>query len=105
VTSGATLGDCFDRTAALLGARLAVREVEQAIQSHPKVREVAVIGAPGPHGDDVVRCVVVARGPCTPEEIVRHCEGRSADYKIPSRIEFRDALPKSETGKLLRQRL
>lgn len=80
-------------------------EVEQAIQSHPKVREVAVVGAPGPHGDDVVRCVVVASGPCTPEEIVRHCEGRIADYKIPSRIEFRDTLPKSETGKLLRQRL
>ncbi len=80
-------------------------EVEQAIQSHPKVREVAVIGAPGAHGDDIVRCVVVTSGPCTPEEIVRHCEGRIADYKIPSRIEFRDALPKSETGKLLRQRL
>jgi long-chain acyl-CoA synthetase len=80
-------------------------EVEQAIQSHPKVREAAVVGAPGPHGDDVVRCVVVASGPCTPEEIIRHCEGLIADYKIPSRIEFRDALPKSETGKLLRQRL
>ena len=80
-------------------------EVEEAIQSHPAVREVAVVGAPGPHGDDVVRCVVVASGPCTAEEIVRHCAGRIADYKIPSRIEFRDALPKSETGKLLRQRL
>ena len=80
-------------------------EVEQAIQSHPKVREVAVVGAPGPHGDDVVRCVVVASGPCTPEEIVRHCQGRIADYKIPSRVEFRDELPKSETGKLLRQKL
>jgi long-chain acyl-CoA synthetase len=80
-------------------------EVEAAIQSHPKVREVAVVGAPGAHGDDVVRCVVVARGTCTPEEIVRHCEGRIADYKIPSRIEFRDELPKSETGKILRQKL
>jgi long-chain acyl-CoA synthetase len=80
-------------------------EVEEAIRSHPKVDEVAVVGAPGPHGDDVVRCVVVARTACTPEEIVRHCEGRIADYKIPSRIEFRDALPKSETGKVLRQKL
>jgi long-chain acyl-CoA synthetase len=80
-------------------------EVEQAIQSHPKVREVAVVGVPAPHGDDVVRSVVVASGSCTAEEIVRHCEGRIADYKIPSRIEFRDALPKSETGKLLRQKL
>jgi len=80
-------------------------EVEHAIQSHPNVREVAVVGAPGPHGDDVVRCVVVASGPCTAEEIVRHCAERIADYKIPSRIEFRDELPKSETGKLLRQKL
>ena len=80
-------------------------EVEDAIRSHPKVRDVAVVGAPGPHGDDVVRCVVVASEPCAPEEIVRHCEGRIADYKIPSRIEFRDELPKSETGKLLRQKL
>jgi long-chain acyl-CoA synthetase len=80
-------------------------EVEEAIRSHPKVHDVAVVGAPGAHGDDVVRCVVVASAPCAAEEIVRHCEGRIADYKIPSRIEFRDELPKSETGKLLRQKL
>jgi long-chain acyl-CoA synthetase len=80
-------------------------EVEEAIQSHPKVREVAVVGAPGAHGDDVVRCVVVAGEPCTPEEIVRHCRDRIADYKIPSRIEFRAELPRSDTGKLLRQKL
>jgi long-chain acyl-CoA synthetase len=80
-------------------------EVEEAIASHAKVREVAVVGAPGPHGDDVVRCVIVAAEPCTAEEIVAHCAARIADYKIPSRIEFRDALPKSETGKLLRHEL
>lgn len=80
-------------------------EVEQAIQSHPKVREVVVVGVPGPHGDDIVRCVVVAREPCTAEEIVVHCQRRIADFKIPSRIEFRDALPKSETGKILRHKL
>ncbi len=80
-------------------------EVEDAIASHPKVREVAVVGAPGPHGDDVVRCVIVAAEPCTVDEIVAHCAARIADYKIPSRIEFRDALPKSDTGKLLRHAL
>ena len=68
-------------------------------------RAVAVVGAPGPHGDDVVRAVIVAYMPCTAEEIVAHCAARIADYKIPSRIEFRDALPKSETGKLLRHEL
>jgi long-chain acyl-CoA synthetase len=80
-------------------------EVEEAIGSHAKVREVAVAGVTGPHGDDVVRCVIVASEPCTVEEIVAHCASRIADYKIPSRIEFRDALPKSETGKLLRHKL
>lgn len=80
-------------------------EVEEAIASHPKVREVAVVGAPSGHGDDVVRAVIVASEPCAVDEIVAHCATRIADYKIPSRIEFRDALPKSDTGKLLRQKL
>lgn len=80
-------------------------EVEEAIAAHPKVREVAVVGAPSGHGDDVVRCVIVAAEPCTPEEIVAHCATRIADYKVPSRIEFRDSLPRSDTGKLLRHEL
>jgi hypothetical protein len=87
------------------GFKINPLEVEEAIASHPKVAEVVVAGAPGPHGDDVVRCVIVGREPCTVDEIVAHCATRIADYKIPSRIEFRDALPKSETGKLLASRL
>ena len=80
-------------------------EVEEAIQSYPKVREVVVVGAPGPHGDDLVRCVIVSASPCTPEEILLHCRGLIADYKIPSRIEFREALPRTDTGKLLRHKV
>jgi long-chain acyl-CoA synthetase len=77
-------------------------EVEEAIRTHPKVREVAVVGAPGPHGDEVVRAVIVAREPCTAEEILAHCGGLIADFKIPARIDFVDALPTSPTGKILR---
>jgi long-chain acyl-CoA synthetase len=80
-------------------------EVEEAIRTHPRVREVVVLAAPSPHGDDLVRAVIVTDGPCRPEEIVAHCAPRIADFKIPSRIEFRDALPKSETGKILRSKL
>lgn len=80
-------------------------EVEEAIRSHPRVREVVVLAAPSPHGDDLVRAVIVADGPCAAEEIVAHCESRIADFKIPSRIEFRDALPKTETGKILHSQL
>jgi long-chain acyl-CoA synthetase len=80
-------------------------EVEEAIRQHPKIDDVAVLGAPGLHGEEIVRCLVVARENCTPEEIVLHCRDRIADYKIPSRIEFRESLPKGPTGKLRRDSL
>ncbi len=80
-------------------------EVEEAIASHPKVREVVVAGLPGPHGDEIVRCVIVPESACTEGEILAHCKSRIADFKIPGRIEFRQALPRSETGKILRHEL
>jgi long-chain acyl-CoA synthetase len=80
-------------------------EVEQAVRSHPKVQEVVVLGMPTPFGDEAVRCVIVSRDPCTEEEILQHCRPLIADFKIPSRIEFRTELPKSETGKILRHQL
>ena len=52
-----------------------------------------------------MRCVAVIHEPCTEDEIVEHCRERIADFKIPSRIEFRDELPKSQTGKVLRHKL
>jgi long-chain acyl-CoA synthetase len=80
-------------------------EVEEALRSHPKVKAVAVVGAFAPQGDEVVRCVVVARAACTAEELMEHCRSRIADYKIPSRFEFRDTLPQSDTGKILRREI
>ena len=80
-------------------------EVEKAILSFPKVREVVVVGQASRFGDDIVRAVVVATENCEPEEIVEHCRARIADYKVPSQIEFRDELPKSQTGKILRHEL
>lgn len=80
-------------------------EVERAIASHPGVHEVVVYGEPTQHGDERVRCAIVAKKPCAAEEIVNHCRGLIADYKIPSRIEFREELPKSISGKILRSEL
>lgn len=80
-------------------------EVEEAIARHPSVREVAVYGAPSPHGDDIVCCCIVASAECSAEDILLHCQGRIAGYKIPSRIEFRASLPKTQTGKILRASL
>jgi long-chain acyl-CoA synthetase len=80
-------------------------EVEDVIKEHPKVGDVAVWGAPSASGDDVVCCAIVATAPCTTEEILLHCKERLADFKVPARIEFRDALPKSAAGKILRGQL
>jgi long-chain acyl-CoA synthetase len=80
-------------------------EVEDAIRSHPSVRDVAVFGAPTAHGDETVCCVIVPGRPCSPEDIVVHCRDRIADFKIPTWISFADALPRSATGKVLRARL
>ena len=80
-------------------------EVEYAIMSNPKVREVVVLGAPTRHGDQLIRCVIVPNGSCTEEEIIEHCRSRIADYKIPSVLEFAKELPRSQTGKILREKL
>jgi len=80
-------------------------EVEDVIKSHPKVEEVAVYGALSASGDDVVCCAIVAPAGCTTEEILLHCKARLADFKVPARIEFRDSLPKSPAGKILRGQL
>jgi long-chain acyl-CoA synthetase len=80
-------------------------EVEKAIRSYEKVRDVVVLGTPSRHGDDIVRCIVVPAGRCTAQEIIHHCEDLIADYKIPTQIEFRTELPRSSTGKLLRHGL
>jgi long-chain acyl-CoA synthetase len=87
------------------GFKVNPNEVEKAILTHPRVMEVVVLAAPSSFGDDLVRCVIVRDGPCTEDEIVEHCRTRIADYKIPSLIEFRDELPKSSAGKILRSEL
>jgi long-chain acyl-CoA synthetase len=80
-------------------------EVEKAIQSYPKVQEVVVLGVPSLHGDQKIKCAIVAETSCTVEDIFEHCKGKIADYKIPSVIEFVKSLPKSQTGKILRNKL
>lgn len=80
-------------------------EVEEILKSHPRVVEVAVFGAPSAGGDDIVCCALVVNGPCTTEDILRYCRERLADFKIPARIDFRNSLPKSAAGKILRGQL
>jgi fatty-acyl-CoA synthase len=83
------------------GENVSSIEVEDAIMSHPHVREVAVVGSPDDRWGEAVTALVVTDGtPLTPEEVIAHCRANLAGYKCPKRIEFRDALPRTATGKL-----
>jgi long-chain acyl-CoA synthetase len=84
------------------GFKIDPREVEQLLEGHPSVAEVAVVGVTTAYGDEKVKAVVVLRAPCTESELATYCRGKIADFKVPSVIEFRDALPKSPTGKIRR---
>jgi len=74
-------------------------EVEAVLKDHPAIADAVVYGTRTPHGDEAVSCYLVARFSCPVENIIAHCRERLVDYKIPARIEFRDSLPKSATGK------
>jgi long-chain acyl-CoA synthetase len=84
-------------------------EIEEVLKTHPKVREAAVIGIPDEKGGVTIKAVIVlqsgARGKLSEEEIVSYCQERLADYKIPTMIEFRGEIPKTDVGKVSRREL
>jgi long-chain acyl-CoA synthetase len=87
------------------GYKVNPREIEEVLETHPKVDEAVALGVPTPYGDERIRAVIVANGPCTEDELIEYCRTRIAPFKVPSVIEFRDQLPKSATGKIRRSAL
>jgi long-chain acyl-CoA synthetase len=84
------------------GNRVEPAEVEFVLRSHPQVREALVYGAPLGDVDEMVAATVVLEGEVSREDLLRHCASRLDGYKCPTKIEFRDALPRSAHGKILR---
>ena len=81
-------------------------EVEDALTRHDGVLEAAVIGVPDAKTGEAVRAYVVRRDPAlTAEALAAHCRNLLTGYKLPARIEFRDELPKTPIGKILRRDL
>ena len=81
-------------------------EVEGVVMTHPGVAECAVIGVPDEKSGEAVRLVIVRKDPnLTKEDIIAYCKTQLTGYKRPHQIEFRDSLPKTPIGKILRREL
>jgi long-chain acyl-CoA synthetase len=89
------------------GFNIVPREVEEVLFQHPKVLEAAVAGVPDPKRGETVKAYVVlkANESCTVEEIRAFCKEQLAPYKVPTAVEFRKELPKTQAGKVLRRQL
>jgi long-chain acyl-CoA synthetase len=81
-------------------------EIEEVLSAHEGVMEAAVIGVPDAKTGEAVRAYVVKRDPAlTAEQVLAHCRNQLTAYKIPAVVEFREELPKTPIGKILRKNL
>jgi len=81
-------------------------EVEDVAALHPGVREVAAVGVPDERSGEAVKLFVIRKDPALDAEtLIAHCRSQLTGYKVPRHIEFRDDLPRTNVGKILRREL
>jgi len=81
-------------------------EVEDAAALHPGVREVAAVGVPDERSGEAVKLYVIRKDPTLDAEtLIAHCRTQLTGYKVPRQVEFRDDLPRTNVGKILRREL
>jgi long-chain acyl-CoA synthetase len=83
------------------------RDIEEVYFEHPKVMEATAIGIPHPKRGEAVKVFIVLKEgqTATAEEMMTYCQDKLAKYKWPTEIEFRDELPKTNVGKVLKKDL
>ena len=87
------------------GEKVSPKEVENALYALPGIREAAVVGVPDPVLGLAIKAVVAvdAGAKLTAHDVIRHCARHLEDFMVPKTVEFRDALPKTESGKISRR--
>ncbi len=102
-----TIADRIKDMIIVSGYNVYPREVEETLFKHPAVADAAVVQYPDPYqGESVMAYVVRKEGAtATEQEIIDYCRGQLAVFKCPRKVVFRDALPKNNTGKVLRREL
>ncbi len=89
------------------GFNIYPREIDEVLFQHPKVSQAVALGVPDPYRGETVKAFVVLKPgeSASAQEIIDFCRERLTGYKVPRLIEFRQSLPKSAVGKLLRKAL
>jgi len=87
------------------GFNIYPRDIDEVLFQHPKVAEAVAIGVNDKYRGETVKAFVVLKSGeiCTAEEIINFCKEKLAPYKVPKLVEFRDSIPKSAVGKILRK--
>jgi len=81
-------------------------EIENVIAMHPGVLECGVVGVPDEKSGETVKAVILKKDPnLTKEAVIQYCQTQLTHYKIPRHVEFRETLPKTPIGKILRRKL
>lgn len=83
------------------------REVEEVLYEHPVIQEAVVVGVPDEYRGETVRAVIVLKEgkDLTEEDLISYCRKNMAAYKVPRIVEFRNQLPKTNIGKILRRKV
>jgi long-chain acyl-CoA synthetase len=87
------------------GFKVYPREVEEVLYAHPEVVEGVAVGTPDEYRGEMVKAFVVKKegSTLTDEDVISYCKENLAPYKVPKLVEFRETLPKSAVGKLLKR--
>lgn len=87
------------------GFNIYPREIDEVLFQHPKVMEAVSVGIPDEYRGETVKAFVILNPgeTTTPQEIIDFCKEKLAAYKVPKSVEFRESLPKSAVGKILRK--
>lgn len=89
------------------GYNIYPREIDEVLHAHPKIEEAVSVGIPHASRGEIIKAYVVTKGGEQLErsEVIAYCREKLANYKVPRKVEFRDSLPKTMVGKVLRRSL
>jgi acyl-CoA synthetase (AMP-forming)/AMP-acid ligase II len=85
------------------GEKIAPREIDEVLESHPAVKEAVAFGVPHPTWGEEVAAAVVLASPATEKELLAYCRERLADFKVPRHLHIVESIPRTPTGKVQRR--